>query len=307
MVQVGSDSRRTVERIVDVAVLAAGVAGLIGIISVLASHKYRSTGPIGDPNDFAFVLGATVPSMMYRIRWPGACNSRFRRVVASVCFGLAMATILGTLSRGGLVGLGSAGIWALATRRMRLRWGLVAAAVAGLLVLLAFVFIPTRINTSLQAKAKVAAVNVESRLYYWTGAVREFEAHPITGVGPGDFANSLTDVSTYRAAGTINIKAATTVDTTHDTYLNVMAELGGPGLVLFGAYLALSWRELGRRHRADLSADERQGALAAGFVSAVVAASFLAEQFFPPLWLLPALAVCVNRLAAPDTAERSAS
>ncbi len=303
VVQVGSDSRRTVERIVDVAVLAAGVAGLIGIVSVLASHKYRSTGPIGDPNDFAFVLGATVPLMMYRIRWPGERQGRIRRVVASVCFGLAMATILGTLSRGGLVGLGSAGVWALATRRMRLRWGLAAAGVAGLLVVLAFVFIPTRINTSLQAKNKVAAVNVESRLYYWTGAVREFEAHPITGVGPGNFASSLTDVSTYRAAGTINIKAATTVDTTHNTYLNVLAELGGPGLALFATYLALSWRELRRRHRSDRSTDELQAALAAGFVSAVVAASFLTEQFFAPLWLLPALAVCVNRLAAPARAD----
>jgi hypothetical protein len=33
-----------------------------------------------------------------------------------------------------------------------------------------------------------------------------------------------------------------------------------------------------------------QGALAAGFVVAVVGSLFLTEQYYPPLWFLPAIA-----------------
>ena len=36
--------------------------------------------------------------------------------------------------------------------------------------------------------------------------------------------------------------------------------------------------------------DQLQGAIAAGFIVACVGALFLAEQYYPPLWFLPALA-----------------
>ena len=41
---------------------------------------------------------------------------------------------------------------------------------------------------------------------------------------------------------------------------------------------------------ADQRTDHLQAALAAGFVVACVGALFLAEQYYPPLWFLPALA-----------------
>jgi hypothetical protein len=51
----------------------------------------------------------------------------------------------------------------------------------------------------------------------------------------------------------------------------------------------LAWSRLRRRFPGDPGVDGLQSALAAGFVVAMVGALFLTEQFYAPLWLLPAL------------------
>jgi peptidoglycan/LPS O-acetylase OafA/YrhL len=62
-------------------------------------------------------------------------------------------------------------------------------------------------------------------------------------------------------------------------------------LALFLGYLALSWADLRRRFPDDERSDHLQAALAAGFIVACVGALFLAEQYYPPLWFLPAIGV----------------
>ena len=297
--------------LVDVMIGAAGVSGLIGLTSVLGKHAFRSTGPIGDPNDFAFVLAATIPLIIHRLRWPGTRHPALVRAATTACLVVAFTALLGTLSRGGLLGLASALAWALATRRIRLRWA-VGAAVAGLAVVgMAFVLQSHTVHNALHAKNAVANNNVVTRLYYWDAAYREFRLAPITGVGPGNFENRVTNVAPFQAGGA-TADAATTVDTTHNTYLNILAELGAPGLTLFVAYLILSWLVLRRRIPDDRVPDDRkaddrrfddlQAALAAGFVASVVAAVFLTEQYYAPLWLLPALGACSALAKAPAAA-----
>ena len=65
------------------------------------------------------------------------------------------------------------------------------------------------------------------------------------------------------------------------------------GLALFLGYLALSWADLRRRFPADERRDQLQAALASGFIVACIGALFLTEQYYPPLWFLPALAACL--------------
>src|SRR5262249_54878607 len=74
-----------------------------------------------------------------------------------------------------------------------------------------------------------------------------------------------------------------------DAYLVILAEQGAVGLALFLGYLALSWADLRRRFPHDERGDQLQAALAAGFIVACVGALFLTEQFYPPLWFLPAI------------------
>ena len=65
--------------------------------------------------------------------------------------------------------------------------------------------------------------------------------------------------------------------------------LAWEGLVLLLGYLAVSWGLLRRRIPDDPATNAFRSSLAAGFVIALVGSMFLTEQYYAPLWLLPAL------------------
>jgi putative inorganic carbon (hco3(-)) transporter len=140
---------------------------------------------------------------------------------------------------------------------------------------------PETVDSALTRKEHVAQTNVNLRLIAWGIALEEFGSSPVLGVGPGNFEKRY-----------IEFGLPTDEDgpiTTHNAYLNILAELGLPGLVLFLGYLAVSWGLLRRRIPDDPAANAFRSSLAAGFVIALVGSMFLTEQYYAPLWLLPAL------------------
>jgi putative inorganic carbon (HCO3(-)) transporter len=278
VVQTVDGDRRAAVRIVDVAVAAATAAALVGLGNFIA-HGGRARGPLDDPNDFAFMLAVTLPLALYRVR---SAPSRLRRGLAVLAVVALSAAILATLSRSAITGLAVAAIWAIATGRLPLRW--VAALVAGALAIALgwYVLQPERVETAVLAKRHVARSNIEERQLAWRVALGEARSSPLLGVGPGNFEVRFDEFSPPAATGQGALAA-------HNAYLSVLAELGAPGLGLVLAYLALSWSRLRRRCRGDPDADALQSALAAGFVVAVAGALFLTEQFYAPLWLLPAI------------------
>jgi putative inorganic carbon (hco3(-)) transporter len=283
VVQTVDGDRPTAVRLVDVAVAAAAVSALVGLAGFLA-HGGRARGPLDDPNDYAFVLAVTVPLALYRIR---SARGRLGRTLAVLAVGVLSAAILATLSRSALTGLAVAGLWATATRRLPLRWA--ALTVAGVLAvgLGWYALQPQRVETALGAKEQVAQSNVDLRIVAWRVALDEVRASPLLGVGPGNFEVRFDEFVPPAATGQAALA-------THDAYLSVLGELGIPGLGLFLAYLVLAWARLRRRH-GDPDADAMQSALAGGFIVAVVGALFLTEQFYAPLWLLPALGATLAR------------
>jgi putative inorganic carbon (hco3(-)) transporter len=283
---VGGSLRRAVA-LVDVAVAAGAVAAVLGLANFLAgAGVQRASGPILDPNDFAFLLAVTVPLAIYRIR---SATERWRRVLGAAGLLVMLAAILATLSRGGLLGLLVPAAWALATRRLTLRWAAVAIVAAAVIVLVAFQLMPAKLDTALRQKQHVGELNVESRLAAWKVALAEFRSAPLLGVGPGNYEGRYPEFGL--PVGSRNGGIATT----HNAFLNVLAELGGPGLALFLAYLLMAWRRLRRRSPGDPAVDALRSALAAGFLAAIVGSMFLTEQFYAPLWLLPALGATIER------------
>jgi putative inorganic carbon (hco3(-)) transporter len=283
---VGGSLRRAVA-LVDVAVAAGGVAAVLGLANFLAgTGVQRASGPILDPNDFAFLLAVTVPLAIYRIQ---SATERWRRVLAVVGLLAMLAAMLATLSRGGLLGLLVPAAWALATRRLTVRWAAVAIVAAAVIVLLAFQLMPAKLDTALHQKRHVAESNVDSRLVAWKVALAEFRSAPLLGVGPGNYEGRFLEFGL--PVGSTNEGIATT----HNALLNILAELGGPGLALFLAYLLMAWRRLRRRLPGDPAVDALRSALAAGFLAALVGSMFLTEQFYAPLWLLPALGATIER------------
>ena len=281
VVQAVDGDRRTATRMVDVAVAAGAASALVGLYNFFSvSGDGRAHGPLSDPNDFAFVLAVTVPLALHRAR---SAARPLHRALAAM-----LAAILASFSRSALVGLAVAGAWAAATRRLPLRSALLA--VAGLLAvaLVSFLLQPERVESALLEKRHVAQSNIDTRLVAWRVALEEFGSSPVLGVGPGNFEVRFDEFELPPDAQDGPLA-------THNAYLSVLAELGAPGLALFLAYLAMAWSRLRRRLPGDQDADALQSALAGGFVVAMVGAVFLTEQFYAPLWLLPAIGATLAR------------
>jgi O-antigen ligase len=278
--------RRRADFLVSVAVGAAAVASIIGLTAFFGHHVVRASGPITNPNDFGFILGSSVPLAIYQVRW-GATG--WGMAIWSAALVLILACTLATFSRSALTGLALASLWALVTRRLRLRWLLAMVACLAAIGGVALLAAPQLVQASFGQKAHVATRNIDVRFGYYRVELNEWEHYPITGVGPGNFVYHF-----YQFAPGVHeslpFPSNVVTISGEEAYLVILAEQGAPGLVLFLGYLALSWADLRRRFPADRRRDQLQAATAAGFIVACVGALFLAEQYYPPLWFLPALA-----------------
>ena len=109
----------------------------------------------------------------------------------------------------------------------------VVAAVTGAAVL-APLLIPL-LAESFQLKSSIAAENVDTRFLRWDMALRMMAANPVLGVGPGGFRSSYMSVST-------NAELAEQTPVAHEMYLEVGAEFGVLGLVLFVGLIVVALR-----------------------------------------------------------------
>ncbi len=285
IVQSVAGNRRRLEVLVDVAVAAAAISAAIGLAAFLRGSVGRASGPLPGADDFGFLLGSTLPLAVWRFR---RSTTRLEQLLSLAAVAVLFVTILATLSRGALVALAAAGLWAIVSGRVHVRRGVLVLAIGLAVAGGAYVFAHAnaQISSAVSSKQDVAAQNVQARLYYWKIALLEFRSSPLLGVGPGNYTNRFPEFGLPYSFGI-------GVQTTHNTYLNMLSELGLPGALLFAGYLGTSMWVLSRRFPGDRLRDELQTALAAGFIIAMVGAIFLTEEFYPPLWMLPALGVLV--------------
>ena len=142
----------------------------------------RVVGPIADANDLAFFLVAAVPlALVLRAR-------SSRPWLYDLALVLTLAAILGTLSRGALVGLGAMLVVAVVVRIITLRAAaliLVSVVTAGAVLVGAF---SDLIEVSLERKAAVADQNVSERLDLWNAAGAMARDSPLVGQGPGSYS-----------------------------------------------------------------------------------------------------------------------
>ena len=279
VVQAVVDRRANLDLLVDVTIAAAAIAALIGLVGFLSGALDRAHGPIEDPNDFGFALAAILPLAILRF---GRSVGR-SRVLAGLAVAVLGLGILATFSRSALVGLTAAAVWAVLTRRVPARVAIGGAAALVVAAIVALNLEPDLVGSALERKQAVAGTNVDTRLAYWEVALDQFRASPIVGVGPGNYETRFAEFRLEFGSDE--------TPTTHNAYLNVLAELGLPGVLLFVVFLAMGWVQLRRRAGPD---PQLRSALAAGFLVAVVGSFFLTQQFSAPLWLLAALGVGLN-------------
>ncbi len=182
-----------------------------------ASVRMRVYGTLGNPNFVGALMAMSVPLTM---AVHALSASSVVRRVAEVAGVLQAAALVGTGSRGAVLGLGAAmAAWALVrwSRRMRL-------ALAALLV-----FGGIAIGLS---PARPLDTTAAGRLHLWRIVAPHALDAPLTGLGPGAVALQFPGWQRSAARqGVRDRRFAGLTDHVHNDYLEAVVERGVPGLL----------------------------------------------------------------------------
>jgi O-antigen ligase len=285
--------KQSVVRLLRVVCLSATTAAVWGLYKFLLLGADRAAGPIADANDFGYLLASVLPLTVYLY-----LAERHRRWLWGISIALLSAGVLATLSRGALVGLLAVGLWAIATRRVRMGSVVIAGTALVLVVTAAYTVYAPIVSNRLEQKSRIANKNVDARQAYWAAALRMAADHPLTGVGPARFGSEA-------PAYVRNTPLVLADPVVHNSYLEILAEGGIFALLAFSAFLLGSWRLLRRGHRlaemlGDRDAWRLSTAMQATWILAVVSAFFLSEQLTTPFWLIGGLATVIARIDRTD-------
>jgi O-antigen ligase len=135
--------------------------------------------------------------------------------------------------------------------------------------------------------------STQFHLEAWKAGLRMIEAHPLVGVGLGNFKPLM---ASYMAPG-VNLKFASIA---HNMFVEVAAELGLPALVTFLGIFWFTYRTLGKVRKSPSTnalIRETASALQAGLVGFAVAGSFVSAQSEKTSWMGFALMFCLAPLS----------
>lgn len=291
-------------------VIGSTLAALYGYVSqpnaadlasspTAAAGLNRLAGTFEDPNEFATLLvtGIALSAAFIFNDRVGAGP----RVLAAGAATMLIFGVLLTLSRGGLVSLAAVVVVAgLVLHRHRAKTIMAGVTVIAA-VLLFFAANP-------EAAERVTNSDGGSgRTDIWKIGWRMVEDKPVVGVGAGNFQVSSIHYLIQPGGIRFDEYVVDVPAVSHNMYLQVLAELGIVGFVLFMAILLTCISMMWRAYRTFTAADDREGELLAAATmmatSALMAGYFfLAEEHSKHLWLLlamgPALLAVAKRNAA---------
>ncbi|HEX3911692.1 MAG TPA: O-antigen ligase family protein [Solirubrobacteraceae bacterium] len=301
-------NRRDLMLVVVAIVLGAILAAVFGVLQPpspdVITESSRATGTVGDPNELAaFLLIGLALAGGVALKRGG---SPLLRTTAIFALPLCLAGIFLSLSRGGLVALG---VMMIAGTLFAGRWR-VAIAIVLVVVAAGGIFYFAEL-ASLPAREHVTtAGGGAGRSDIWKLGLRMVRAHPIEGVGVGNFPivspNYALQPGTLQRADLIFSSAP---KVTHNTYLEVMSEMGIPGFLLFVSAVlsclvcalkaASTWARLGER---NLEAIAR--AVFLGLVGMLAADFFISEMYSKLLWVMLAMCPALLGIARREQRER---
>jgi O-antigen ligase len=241
--------RREIMALVAAGSVTITIEATIGILSWVAPSILpsgwlgrageRTTGTLGGPGPFTITLVLFALLAIHAASQSEAV--RQRAVLLGTALLAAIAVFL-SLSRGSWLGGGLALAGMAVVHRRLVGIG----AVIGLVVLIGLSVGPLADQFAFAQERISDADTVESRIITNDAATRMIEARPVTGFGFGNFERF--DESFKRRVGDIPLKLG---GSAHNTYLNMLAELGIPATALYVGIPALllvttvrRWREL---------------------------------------------------------------
>lgn len=275
--------------------LSAAAALAFGSVFVIREWiKFRNVYPdfrpgwsVGDSNYFATSAVLCLPFMILRVL--SGEGVRWERRLYTGALLITLVAITLCASRGGFLGLMAAFLVFVWRSRRRLR-NLV---IISLLVLAPALALPNSPIRRLLQPTRSDRESSENRIAAWKAAKRMVDAHPLAGVGLGNFKQLM---PTYTDPG------VRTDTIGHNAYLEVAAEMGIPQLLIFLGILFFSYRSLAETRRIaqhsgpELLYEAALG-LEAGLVGYAVGALTISAEYQKLFWLVLCLSMCLPLLA----------
>lgn len=280
-------------------VIGSSIAALYGIARPPSQTSLRGDrigGIVGDPNELAsvlivgLVLAVTLTGILRR-------HTLARGATAAAAMLLLLGVLL-TLSRGGLLALVVVMIVAIFNAG---RWRPAAVLLAVLAVAGAVGYFSTFASPVARARVTTAGTG-SGRTGLWTIGWRMVEAHPVDGIGAGNFAVS--SVHYLLRPGTIpsDYLVVDIPQVAHNVYLQLLAETGVIGLALFLGTVGIGLAgAIGAARAFRARGDPSMELVARGVLTAqagILAADFfISAQYNKQLWILLALGPALLALA----------
>ena len=279
-------------------ILAVGLLGVVYYASIGEGRIEITT--TYDANDLAFV---TVPAYAISFFKLFSLKGIKRLLVGCLCV-LFLITVIKTQSRGGFIGLlAVTGIMLFQLRRLGFKYimiGLFLCLIGGSIVLY---------KADSQFWNRMAAIwnytddynytQPTGRIEVWKRGVNIMMTHPILGVGVGNF---------YTAEGYSHMDIGGKWSSAHNSFLEIGAELGFPGLVCF-CYIILSslmgLRKLGSfKHKITFNNFVAfQFSLVSSWIGFIVIGFFLSNAYSSIFYFLTGLSCALTGLVWDDVSR----
>ena len=218
---------------------------------------------------------------------------------------------------GAVAGLGVLGVGLVFFKRCRPRsWQRIGVLLAGLVVvaflqLVVFAVTPGEPMTALERLKTVSTAedNTKVRLLYWGVGLEMFRAHPVLGVGANNYEVAFPTAREQFAAAhpgsaLLGMNEQLLTQYAHNEYIQILAELGIVGILIFSAFCLLlartAWRAVRHSPNPLLALGAGSGLVAFAFSSAASAFSF---RWFGSGLMCFFAAALISHLAKASTAK----
>jgi O-antigen ligase len=252
------------------------------------SSNFRPVGyVVGDANYFSTTA---IFAFVLAFYFMHGKQPRWEKAYCIVCLLLTIVAVTFGASRGGFFGLVAASLFLVwRTKRRARNLILISALVLPLSLALPVSPLHRFLNPSMDQGS------THFHLEAWNAGLHMIEAHPIEGVGLGNFKPLM---PLY-----MSVTPGTRVDAdtlAHNMFVEVAAELGLPALLIFLGIFWFTYRTLGKLRRSSLTHPlirDTAAALQAGLVGFAVAGSFVSAEYQKTSWMGFALMFCLMPLA----------
>jgi putative inorganic carbon (hco3(-)) transporter len=283
------DSRHRLRLALLTAVGSVAFASLYVLREWQKNPGMRPGSVTGDANYFTTSALLCLPLAFYLMQEK---RPRWQQWFCAGCLSLTLVAVALASSRGGFLGLVTAALFTIWRSRRRAQ-GLVALSLGLAATLVSPIAVVERFLNPTYGD-QVAMTN---RSALWGAGLSMIWEHPVVGIGAANFKPRVEQYAT---------RDDTPQGVAHNTYIEMAAELGIPGLLAFVGVLLATIRSLERVRRRTLRSGPSllhraaQG-MQTGLIGYAVAIFFMSAQYQKLLWLVVFLSACLPPLAAATT------